>query len=336
MCIRDRSLNKHFQTKSLKGFGIDGLNQGVIAAGAILYYLSENQHNRLGHITAISRIEEERYVWLDRFTVRNLELISTPHENATTLADVLDRTKTPMGGRMMKRWIVLPLKDEKPINERLDAVKFLTSEYQIAYEVGERLKEIGDIERLISKVAVGKVNPKEVMQLKRTLLQIEPIKQLIESADESLLKKVSDQLNPCVKLIDIIDKTLVDDPAIQVGKGFVIRSGCHAELNELRTISFDGKDYLEALQTRESERTGIPSLKVAFNNVFGYYLEVRNTHKDKVPEEWIRKQTLVSAERYITEELKEYETKILGAEEKILAIETKSVSYTHLRAHETG
>jgi DNA mismatch repair protein MutS len=319
----NESLNKHFQTKSLKGFGIDGLNQGVIAAGAILYYLSENQHNRLGHITAISRIEEERYVWLDRFTVRNLELISTPHENATTLADVLDRTKTPMGGRMMKRWIVLPLKDEKPINERLDAVKFLTSKDQIAYEVGERLKEIGDIERLISKVAVGKVNPKEVMQLKRTLLQIEPIKQLIESADELLLKKVSDQLNPCVKLIDIIDKTLVDDPAIQVGKGFVIRSGCHAELDELRSISFDGKDYLEALQARESERTGIPSLKVAFNNVFGYYLEVRNTHKDKVPEEWIRKQTLVSAERYITEELKEYETKILGAEEKILAIETK-------------
>jgi DNA mismatch repair protein MutS len=319
----NESLNKHFQTKSLKGFGIDGLNQGVIAAGAILYYLSENQHNRLGHITAISRIEEERYVWLDRFTVRNLELISTPHENATTLADVLDRTKTPMGGRMMKRWIVLPLKDEKPINERLNAVKFLTSKDQIAYEVGERLKEIGDIERLISKVAVGKVNPKEVMQLKRTLLQIEPIKQLIESADESLLKKVADQLNPCVKLIDIIDKTLVDDPAIQVGKGFVIRSGCHAELDELRTISFDGKDYLEALQSRESERTGIPSLKVAFNNVFGYYLEVRNTHKDKVPEEWIRKQTLVNAERYITEELKEYETKILGAEEKILAIETR-------------
>lgn len=319
----NESLNRHFETKSLKGFGVDGLKLGVVAAGAILHYLSENQHSRLGHITSISRIEEERYVWLDRFTVRNLELISSPHENATTLADVLDRTYTPMGGRMMKRWIVLPLKDEKPIRERLEAVSFLKTEDQTAYEIGERLKEIGDIERLISKVAVGKVNPKEVIQLKRTLLQIGPLKELLSNADGALLKKIADQLNPCAKLIDLIESTLVDEPAVQVGKGFVIREGCDRELDDLRTISMNGKDYLEELQNRESERTGIPSLKVAFNNVFGYYLEVRNTHKDKVPAEWIRKQTLVSAERYITEELKEYESKILGAEEKIHAIESK-------------
>lgn len=319
----NESLNRHFETKSLKGFGVDGLKLGVVAAGAILHYLSENQHSRLGHITSISRIEEERYVWLDRFTVRNLELISSPHENATTLADVLDRTFTPMGGRMMKRWIVLPLKDEKPIRERLEAVSFLKTEDQTVYEIGERLKEIGDIERLISKVAVGKVNPKEVIQLKRTLLQIGPLKELLSNAHGALLKKIADQLNPCEKLIDLIESTLVNEPAVQVGKGFVIREGCDRELDDLRMISMNGKDYLEELQNRESERTGIPSLKVAFNNVFGYYLEVRNTHKDKVPAEWIRKQTLVSAERYITEELKEYESKILGAEEKIHAIESK-------------
>ena len=319
----NESLNKHFETKSLKGFGIENLGLGVISAGAILHYLSENQHSRLGHITSIARIEEERYVWLDRFTVRNLELISSPHENATTLADVLDRTRTPMGGRMMKRWIVLPLKDEQPIKERLQAVQFIKEDEQMGYEVGERLKEIGDIERLISKVAVGKVNPKEVIQLKRTLHQIDPIKELIGKTTSSLLKKVSDQLNPCSKLIELIEATLVDEPAVQIGKGFVIRQGANTDLDDLRTISLNGKDYLEAMQNRESERTGIPSLKVAFNNVFGYYLEVRNTHKDKVPPEWIRKQTLVNAERYITEELKEYETKILGAEEKIHAIESK-------------
>lgn len=317
------SLNRHFETKSLKGFGVDGLHLGVVAAGAILHYLSENQHNRLGHITSISRIEEERYVWLDRFTVRNLELISSPHENATTLSDVLDRTYTPMGGRMMKRWIVLPLKDEKPITERLEAVSYLKTEDVIAYEIGERLKEIGDIERLISKVAVGKVNPKEVIQLKRTLRQVGPLKELLSNTDRALLKKIADQLNPCNKLIDLIETTLVDEPAVQVGKGFVIRGGCDPDLDDLRAISMNGKDYLEELQNRESERTGIPSLKVAFNNVFGYYLEVRNTHKEKVPAEWIRKQTLVNAERYITEELKEYESKILGAEEKIHAIESK-------------
>jgi DNA mismatch repair protein MutS len=319
----NESLNNHFETKSLKGFGVENLNLAVIAAGAILFYLSENQQNKLGHITSISRIEEEKYVWLDRFTVRNLELISSPHENATTLADILDKTKTPMGGRMMKRWIVLPLKDEQPINDRLQAVKYLKEANQNAFEIGERLNEIGDIERLISKVAVGKVNPREVIQMRRTLLQIEPIKQIISETESSLLKKITDQLNPCSKLVQLIETRLVDEPAVQIGKGFVIREGSNKELDELRTISFNGKEYLEDLQNRESERTGIPSLKVAFNNVFGYYLEVRNTHKEKVPEEWIRKQTLVSAERYITEELKEYETKILGAEEKIHAIETK-------------
>ena len=317
------SLNKHFGTQSLKGFGVDNLNQGILAAGAILFYLSENQHNRLSHITSIARIEEEKYVWLDRFTVRNLELISSPHDNATTLADILDRTKTPMGGRMMKRWIVLPLKDKQPINQRLQAVAYLKDAEQVAYEIGERLKEIGDIERLISKVAVGKVNPKEVMQLRRTLAQIEPIQSNLSAATDVGLKRIASQLNPCNSLMQLIEQTLVDDPAIQVGKGYIIREGCHAELDELRIISTNGKDYLEDLQNRESERTGIPSLKVAFNNVFGYYLEVRNTHKDKVPEEWIRKQTLVNAERYITEELKEYETKILGAEEKIHAIESR-------------
>jgi DNA mismatch repair protein MutS len=317
------SLNKHFGTKTLKGFGIENLSQAIIAAGAVFYYLSENQHQRLGHITSISRIEEEKYVWLDRFTVRNLELVYSTNENAKTLADIVDKTYTPMGGRLMKRWMVLPLKDEKPINERLDVVDFLKKNEEIAFELGQRLREIGDLERLISKVAVGKVNPKEVMHLRRTLLQIKPIKILLQQEKIVSLVKMMDQLNPCDTLIDLIEKTLTDEPAGQIGKGAVIRSGCNSELDELREISFNGKDYLEQLQERESQRTGIPSLKISFNNVFGYYIEVRNTHKDKVPEDWIRKQTLVNAERYITEELKEYETKILGAEEKILAIETK-------------
>lgn len=316
-------LNKHFGTKSLKGFGIENQEVGIVAAGAILHYLSETQNDRLGHVTSIARIEEDKYVWLDRFTVRNLELISSPHENATTLSDILDKTYTPMGGRMMKRWIVLPLKHQQPIQERLDAVDFLKNNESKSFELSKRLNEIGDIERLISKVAVGKANPKEVMQLKRTLLQIAPIKEELGHSKILLIDKIADQLQPCDKLIELITTTLVDDPAIQVGKGKIIKEGVHAELDELRAIAFSGKDYLEQLQIRESELTGIPSLKVAFNNVFGYYLEVRNTHKDKVPETWIRKQTLVNAERYITEELKEYETKILGAEDKIYAIESK-------------
>ncbi len=317
------TLNRHFETKSLKGFGIDHLPLGIVAAGAVLHYLNENQHTRLGHIASIGRIEEEQYVWLDRFTVRNLELISSPHENATTLADILDHTLTPMGGRMIKRWIVLPLKNAAPINERLDAVSYLKTETSAHYELGERLKDIGDMERLISKVAVAKVNPKEVMRLKQTLEQLQPIRDLLNASDSSLINRIQEQLDPCENLISKIKETLTDDPAIAIGKGAVIRQGFNTELDELRTIAFNGKDYLEALQERESARTGIPSLKVAFNNVFGYYLEVRNTHKDKVPEEWIRKQTLVNAERYITEELKEYESKILGAEERIHAIEAR-------------
>lgn len=317
------TLNRHFETRSLKGFGIEHLPLGIVAAGAVLHYLNENQHTRLGHIASIGRIEEEQYVWLDRFTVRNLELISSPHENATTLADILDHTLTPMGGRMIKRWIVLPLKNAAPINERLDAVTYLKNEETAHFELCERLKDIGDMERLISKVAVAKVNPKEVVRLKQTQEQLQPIRNLLESSSSALIKRIHEQLDPCEKLIATIAETLTEDPAIAVGKGAIIQEGVHAELDELRTIAFKGKDYLEALQERESARTGIPSLKVAFNNVFGYYLEVRNTHKDKVPEEWIRKQTLVNAERYITEELKEYESKILGAEERIHAIEAR-------------
>ncbi len=319
----EESLNKHFGTKNLKGFGIEKMSLAVIAAGAVFYYLSENQHQRLGHITSIARIEEEKYVWLDRFTIRNLELVFSTNDNAKTLADILDKTHTPMGGRLLKRWMVLPLKDEKPINERLDVVDYFTKSEEIAFELSQRLREIGDLERLISKVAVGKVNPKEVMHLRRTLLQIRPIKELLKDDSLVSLKKMMDQLNACETLIQLIENTLTDEPAGQIGKGAVIRSGCDSELDELREIAYHGKDYLEKLQERESQRTGIPSLKISFNNVFGYYIEVRNTHKDKVPEDWIRKQTLVNAERYITEELKEYETKILGAEEKIFAIETK-------------
>ena len=314
-------LTKHFGTKSLKGFGVDNLPDAIIAAGAIFHYLNENQHQKLGHISSISRIEEERYVWLDRFTIRNLELIISSNENAITLADILDKTLTPMGGRLMKRWMVLPLKDQKPIEERLDVVEYLVANEQISFELGKHLREIGDLERLISKVAVGKVNPREVMHLRRTLLQIPLIQKIVSDGAPASLQKMMEQVHSCESLIKLIGETLVDEPAGQIGKGMVIRQGCHNELDELREISFKGKDYLENLQNSEAKRTGIPSLKISFNNVFGYYIEVRNTHKDKVPEDWIRKQTLVNAERYITEELKEYESKILGAEEKMLVIE---------------
>lgn len=319
----NESLNKQFGTKSLKGFGIEELGEGIIAAGAVLHYLSENQHDKLQHITSIGRIEEERYVWLDRFTIRNLELIFSPHENATTLIQVIDNTKTPMGGRMMKRWMVLPLKDLKPIQERLNAVEYFLKNEEVQFELGERLKQIYDLERLISKVAVAKVNPKEIVQLKRTLEQLPAVKELITKDASDVLKRTSDQINPCAELLERINECLQEDPVAQIGKGKVIADGFNAELDDLRAISYSGKDYLEQLQERESERTGIPSLKVHFNNVFGYYIEVRNTHKDKVPEEWVRKQTLVNAERYITEELKEYESKILGAEEKIYELETR-------------
>lgn len=319
----NESLNKHFQTNSLKGFGIEDLDMGIIAAGAILHYLAETEHHQTGHITAISRIHEDRYVWLDRFTIRNLELVSSPHDKAVTLLDILDKTHTPMGGRMMKRWLVLPLKDVQPIKERLDAVKFLKENDEITDNVIEHLSEIGDLERLISKVAVGRVNPREIMHLSRTLKQMQPISLILKNVKSDLLKRIATQLNPCADILETIERTLIEDPAVAIGKGMVIAKGYNQELDDLREISLNGKDYLEALQERESERTGIPSLKVSFNNVFGYYLEVRNTHKDKVPEDWIRKQTLVSAERYITPELKEYEGKILGAEEKIYQIESK-------------
>lgn len=317
------SLNKHFQTKNLKGFGVEDLTEGIIAAGSILQYISEAQHKELGHISKISRIEEDKYVWLDRFTTRNLELINSPHENGATLLSVLDKTITPMGGRMMKRWMVLPLKELKIIESRLDAVNALIKNEELAFELSQRLGNIYDLERLASKIAVGKVNPKEVNQLKNTLLELAPIQQLLKRTNSKALLSIADRMNPCEQLIDLITKQLDDDPAVQIGKGKVIADGFNAELDELRKLSNSGRSFLEDLQKREAERTGIPSLKVAFNNVFGYYLEVRNTHKDKVPEEWIRKQTLVSAERYITEELKVYEEKILGAEDKIDLIERK-------------
>jgi DNA mismatch repair protein MutS len=319
----NESLTKHFETNSLKGFGIENIPLGIIAAGAVLHYLAETEHNELGHITTISRVEEDRFVWLDRFTIRNLELVNSPHENATTLIDILDHTRTPMGGRTLKRWLVLPLKKQDQIQDRLEAVSYLKQEELKREKLVEYMNEIGDLERLISKAAVGRVNPREIQHINRTIQQIAPIKEEIKDVSASLLQKIGNQLNACPELIEKINRMLTDDPAVQIGKGIVIREGFDKELDELRAISFSGKDYLESMQARESERTGIPSLKISFNNVFGYYLEVRNTHKDKVPEEWIRKQTLVSAERYITPELKEYESKILGAEEKIYAIEAR-------------
>lgn len=317
------SLNKRFGTSTLKGFGVENLPQGIIAAGAILHYLAETQHNDLDHIRTLSRIEEEKYVWLDRFTVRNLELVYSNNERATTLIDILDKTKTPMGGRMMKRWMVLPLKDLAPINERLETVTYLYENDEVAYELLDCMSQIGDLERIITRVAVGRVSPREIKQLESNLRQIEPIQKILEASGVASLQKMAKKLDPCQAMLDSIAYTLTEDPANQLGKGKIIADGINPELDELRMLSGSGKEYLERLQQRESERTGIPSLKISFNNVFGYYLEVTNTHKDKVPEEWTRKQTLVNAERYITEELKEYESKILGAEDKIYVIESK-------------
>jgi DNA mismatch repair protein MutS len=318
----DRLL-KQFETSSLKGFGVQNLSYGIIASGAILYYLDITQHEQLGHITSLSRIEENRYVWLDRFTIKNLELFHSPYEGARTLIDIMDRTISPMGGRLLKRWISLPLKDLQPINERLDIVQYLVENTVVKDEIAGLIRQVGDLERLISKVAVSRINPREVVQLKRALKAIEPIQIMCNSSDCLPLVKLAEQLNPCKLISEKIDKELNNDPPVQISKGNAIAKGISEELDELRTILYNGKDYLSDLQIRESERTGITSLKVSFNNVFGYYIEVRNTHKDKVPPEWIRKQTLVSAERYITEELKEYESKILGAEEKIISLETK-------------
>jgi DNA mismatch repair protein MutS len=321
----DRLL-KQFETNSLKGFGVHNLSYGIIAAGAILYYLDITQHEQLGHISSLSRIEENRYVWLDKFTVKNLELFHSPYEGAKTLVDVMDRTISPMGGRLLKRWISLPLKDIQPVNERLDIVQYLVENVSVKEEISSLIRQVGDLERLISKVALGRINPREVVQLKRGLKAISPIREICNSSGCPPLIQLAEQLNPCRTIADKIDKELNSDPPVQLNKGNAIATGVSSELDELRTILYSGKDYLTDLQNRESERTGITSLKVSFNNVFGYYIEVRNTHKDKVPQEWIRKQTLVSAERYITEELKEYESKILGAEEKIITLETKLFS----------
>jgi DNA mismatch repair protein MutS len=318
----DRLL-KQFETSSLKGFGVHNLNFGVIAAGAILYYLDITQHEQLGHITSLSRIEENRYVWLDKFTIKNLELFHSPYEGARTLIDVMDRTISPMGGRLLKRWLSLPLKDIQPVDERLDVVQHLVENAEVKNEISGLIRQIGDLERLISKVAVNRINPREIVQLKRALKAIDPLRELCNNSGCMPLMKIAEQLNPCRSIADKIDKEINNDPPVQLNKGSVIASGISDELDDLRKILYSGKDYLVDLQNRESERTGITSLKVSFNNVFGYYIEVRNTHKDKVPPEWIRKQTLVNAERYITEELKEYESKILGAEEKIIALETK-------------
>jgi DNA mismatch repair protein MutS len=318
----DRLL-KQFETSSLKGFGVHNLTFGVIAAGAILYYLDSTQHEQLGHITTLSRIEENRYVWLDKFTIKNLELFHSPYEGARTLIDVMDRTISPMGGRLLKRWISLPLKDIQPVSERHDIVQYLFENSVVRDEISGLIRQVGDLERLLSKVAVSRINPREVVQLKRALFAIEPLQDICSRSNCLPLVQLAEQLNPCKILAEKIDKELNNDPPVQINKGNAIASGISEELDELRKILYSGKDYLAELQIRESERTGISSLKVSFNNVFGYYIEVRNTHKDKVPPEWIRKQTLVSAERYITEELKEYETKILGAEEKIINLETK-------------
>lgn len=318
----DRLL-KHFETKSLKGFGVQDLKLGIVASGAILHYLDITQHLQIGHITHLSRIEEERYVWLDQFTIRNLELYGTIHSEGKTLADIIDRTITPMGARLLKRWIAFPLKDVKPIRERLDVVESFFREPNLKEEFVRSLSVIGDLERIISKVAVARVSPREMVQLKVALESIVPIKEACLSSENSVLKRIGEQLNPCSSIKERIEKTIYNDPPNLINRGGVIAEGVDAELDELRKIAFSGKNYLLQLQQRESDATGIPSLKISYNNVFGYYIEVRNTHKDKVPESWIRKQTLTNAERYITQELKEYEEKILGAEEKILSIEAR-------------
>ncbi len=317
----DRLL-KQFETKNLKGFGIDNLPNGIIAAGAILHYLDQTHHEQTGHITQLSRIEEDRYMWLDRFTIRNLELYNSMNEGGKSLFDVIDKTTSPMGARLLKRWTVFPLKDVKPIEERLSVVEYFFRDPELKSLLKEKITLIGDLERIISKVAVGRINPREVVQLKVALKAIEPIKEACSQADNATLKKIADQLNPCVIIRDKIEKEINNDPPTLLNKGSVIRQGINAELDDLRSIAFSGKDYLLKIQQRESEETQIPSLKISYNNVFGYYIEVRNTHKDKVPETWIRKQTLVNAERYITQELKEYEEKILGAEDKILSLES--------------
>lgn len=316
-------LLKHFETKNLKGFGVQHLKLGIVAAGAILYYLDQTQHTHISHIISLTRIEEERYVRLDKFTVHSLELVGAMNEDGKSLLDVIDKTISPMGSRMLRRWVLFPLKDIKPIEERQNVVEYFFKHPDVKELLDEQLGQIGDLERIISKVAVGRVSPREVVQLKVALSAIEPIKEACMNSGEPSLCRIGEQLNVCKLIRDRIEKEIQPDPPSLVNKGGVIAKGVNAELDELRTIAYSGKDYLLQVQQREIENTGIPSLKIAFNNVFGYYIEVRNTHKDKVPADWIRKQTLVNAERYITEELKEYEEKILGAEEKILSLEAR-------------
>ena len=316
-------LLKHFETKNLKGFGVEHLKNGIIASGAILQYLTMTQHTQIGHITSLARIEEDKYVRLDKFTVRSLELIGSMNDGGSSLLNVIDRTISPMGARLLKRWMVFPLKDEKPINDRLNVVEYFFRQPDFKELIEEQLHLIGDLERIISKLALGRVSPREVVQLKVALQAIEPIKQACLEADNASLNRIGEQLNLCISIRDRIAKEINNDPPLLINKGGVIKDGVNEELDDLRRISYSGKDYLLQIQQRESEQTGIPSLKVAYNNVFGYYIEVRNIHKDKVPQEWIRKQTLVNAERYITQELKVYEEKILGAEDKILVLETQ-------------
>ena len=316
-------LLKHFETKNLKGFGVEHLKNGIIASGAILQYLIMTQHTQIGHITSLARIEEDKYVRLDKFTVRSLELIGSMNDGGSSLLNVIDKTISPMGARLLKRWLVFPLKDVLPINERLNVVEYFFRQPDFKELIEEQLHLIGDLERIISKVAVGRVSPREVVALKVALQAIEPIKEACMEADNASLNRIGEQLNICKSIRDRIEKEINNDPPLLINKGGVIKSGVNAELDELRQIAYSGKDYLLQIQQRESELTEIPSLKIGYNNVFGYYIEVRNTHKDKVPQEWIRKQTLANAERYITQELKEYEEKILGAEDKILILETQ-------------
>ena len=317
------TLTNHFQTNSLKGFGVEELMDGIISAGAILYYLSETQHNKIQHITNIQRIAEDAYVWMDRFTIRNLELYHSYNPNAVTLLDVIDKTLSPMGGRLLKRWLALPLKDLDKIRGRHEVVSYLLENQEILHQIQHQIKQISDLERLISKIATGKVSPREVIYLKDSLDAIIPIKELALKSPQEAVRVIGDSFHSCDLLREKIKTTLNPDAPVAIAKGNAIAAGVHAELDELRAIAFSGKEFLEGIEKRESEATGISSLKISFNNVFGYYIEVRNTHKDKVPTEWIRKQTLVNAERYITEELKEYESKILGAEEKIHQIEAQ-------------
>lgn len=322
---RDKLLT-HFQVPSLKGFGVDELKSGVVAAGAILFYLEFTQHTQVKHISQLARLDEDRYVWLDKFTVRNLELFSSPSEGARTLLSCLDRTISPMGGRLLRRWISLPLKEVQQINARLDMVQCFISHPTLSEEVAGHVREVGDLERIISKAAVGRINPRELVQLARALAAVEQVKALCAGANEKNFARIAEQLNPCKSIREVIERQILPDPAAQLGKGPIVADGVNDELDELRKIMRGGKDYLLEIQQREAERTGIPSLKVNFNNIFGYYIEVRNTHKNKVPPEWIRKQTVASAERYITEEIKAYEDKILGAENKILTLEQQTLS----------